>query len=233
MIAENWINWPFAINLLNRCKIVIVHNQNIHVTAKEKGIQSIVVGDLLPEVGKILDSGVLDRHGLVPQEYVIVPWKMMPDEPIVELVTSVRRLPKIKFVMAWFTERLPKQLRCNLPDNLICTGYLQELEFDDLYANAAASVVLTTQEGIQPSAASEAIAFGVPLVLSDFETARSLYRNVPVYVDNDPESIVRGIVEILGTLHEAREELPNLQNTYDFERHTELENLKHILANTP
>ena len=67
-----------------------------------------------------------------------------------------------------------------------------------LYANANAALVLTTREGTQPSGASEAIALGIPLVLSDIKTTRRLYKDSPVYVDNVPESISKGIKFALG-----------------------------------
>ena len=62
-----------------------------------------------------------------------------------------------------------------------------------LFANANAAIVLTTREGTQPSGASEAIALGVPIILSEIRTTKRLYMDAPVFVKNEPESIAAGI----------------------------------------
>lgn len=196
MFMEWWIRWPFAKNLLKKASAVIVHNDDVLAYAERYGIRAMVVRDPLPQCVDSPGTLVVSRSGLSAGDYVIAPWNLASDEPIAEFIQSVRLLPDIKFVMTWYTERLPAELRPDLPDNLVFTGYLEIDEFNDLFRNAGAAISLTTQQGTQPSAAAEAIAFGVPIILSDSETARLLYRDVPVFVENTPQSIADGVSEV-------------------------------------
>ena len=200
MFLEWWFKWPFVKTLMKRAEAVLVHNKEVCEFAKQLGINAMVIRDPLPQKTFGRNTGICDKLKLNPQQYVIVPWNLASDEPMEEFIEAVASLPNIKFAMTWFTERLPDELRSNLPDNLIFTGYLEIDEFNDLFINAGAAISLTTQQGTQPSAAAEAIAFGVPIILSDTETAKMLYKDVPVYVENDPLSIARGVEHIFDNL---------------------------------
>ncbi len=132
--------------------------------------------------------------------------------------------------MTWFTERLPEDLRANLPSNLVFTGYLKSDEFDELFLKAGAAISLTIRSGTQPSAASESIAFGVPVVLSDTETARSLYGGVPVFVHNTPDSIVEGVMEVFNKKDYYTEKVVHFQEKLRRELDEEIERLKAQLS---
>ena len=103
------------------------------------------------------------------------------DEPIAELIQAAKLLPNVKFVMTWFAERLPVDARDGLPQNLVLSGFLENKEFCALFSQAGAALVMTTREGTQPSASSEAIVLEVPLIVSDLQTTRKLYKEMPVY----------------------------------------------------
>lgn len=196
MILRWWLQWPFTKTLLRKASAVIVHNNDIRDFAAQYGIQAIVLRDPLPQSGNITNTGVTERFGLERGKYIIAPWNLQADEPIAEFIAAVRMLPDITFVMTWFFEKLPVSLKANLPANLVFTGYLEIDEFNDLFTGAGGAISLTTQQGIQPSAAAEAIAFSVPIILSDTETARLLYRDVPVFVRNESQSIADGVSEL-------------------------------------
>ncbi len=226
MFLEWWIRWPFARSLLRNAAAILVHNEDVRKYAEKAGIQTMVMRDPLPQAGKAENTGVLKRFGLVAGSYVIVPWNLASDEPIAEFIEAVRQTPNIKYAMTWFTERLPINLRSNLPQNLVFTGYLEVGEFNDLFVNSGAAISLTTQQGTQPSAAAEAIAFGVPIILSDTETARLLYRDVPVYVKNDPQSIAAGVVEILDKYELYKDKVAWFKDTLKRELEEEVDCLK-------
>lgn len=226
MFMEWWIRWPFAKTLLRKATVVLVHNEDVRLHAEKIGVPSIVMRDPLPQVEKADDTGVLNRFGLSSGSYVIVPWNLASDEPIAEFLDAVRKTPNIKFAMTWFTERLPENLRSNLPENLVFTGYLEVNEFNDLFASSGAAISLTTQQGTQPSAAAEAIAFGVPIILSDTETARLLYRDVPVFVENNPESIAAGILNIFADHEQYIDKVAQFKDTLRRELEEEVDRLK-------
>lgn len=230
MILRSWIRWPFAKYLLRKAAAVIVHNENVRIHAQENGVDAIVIRDPLPAGQAGEDLGVLTRFGLEERQYVIVPWNLQPDEPIEEFIEAVRCLPEIKFAMTWYTERMPKSLLARIPGNLVLTGYLETPEFNSLFGHAGAAISLTTQQGIQPSAASEAIAYSVPIVLSDTQTARTLYKDAPVYVRNEAGSIAEGITEILGNRELYRENVVNYGEILKRDLDNELNTLKARIA---
>ncbi len=221
-----WIRWPLAKHFLRKATAVLVHNSQVQKVADGLGIKTIVMRDPLPQVPTISGTGVLDRFELVPHKYVIVPWNLAPDEPIAEFIEAVRQVPDIKFAMTWFTERLPENLRVDLPSNLVFTGYLKIDEFNELFAKSGAAISLTIRSGTQPSAASEAIAFGVPIILSDTETARLLYGDTPAFVENTPKSIVEGVLEVLGRQEYYAEKVDGFRETLRNELEKEIECLK-------
>ena len=226
MILRWWLRWPFAKVLLRNASAVLVHNEDARSYAAQKGIGAMVMRDPLPKDQCIPDTRVTNRFELKDNEYVIVPWNLQPDEPISEFIEAVRLLPNIKFAMTWFTERMPKELMSDLPENLVFTGYLGIDEFNDLFKKSGAAISLTTQRGIQPSAAAEAISFGVPIILSDTETARLLYKDVPVYVRNEPQSIAQGVLEVFQRWDQYVTKVAQFKRILNAEMEDELMNLK-------
>jgi len=226
MFLDWWIRWPFSKSLLRRAAAVLVHNEDVRMYAKDLGVRTMVIRDPLPQAGKTMSTGVLRKFGLTADDYVIVPWNLASDEPIEEFIEAVRLIPNTKFTMTWFTERLPENLRSNLPENLVFTGYLEVEEFNDLFVNAGAAISLTVQQGTQPSAAAEAIAFGVPIVLSDTATARLLYRDIPVFVKNDPQSIAVGIMDVFDKHELYKDKVVRFKGTLQRELEEEVGLLK-------
>jgi len=226
MFMAQWIHWPLARTFLKRATTVLVHNDEMQIEAKKFGIKTIVIRDPLPQVTDIADTDLLQRFNLKSGAYIIVPWNFASDEPIAEFIDAVKLVPKIKFVMTWFTERLPESLREHLPGNIIFTGYLKIGEFNELFAKSGAAITLTTRPGTQPSAASEAIAFGVPLVISDTDIARLLYREMPIYVENTPQSIAQGVSELFVKHKYYKEKAIDFHNLYRDELEKEITHLK-------
>jgi len=226
MLLDWWIHWPFAKSWLKKATAVLVHNQDVCDYANRYGINAMVVRDPLPQISHSRATGVVKKFDLDLCEYVIVPWNLASDEPIAEFIEAVRMLPHIKFAMTWFTERLPEELGRNLPENLIFTGYLDIDEFNDLFVNAGSAISLTMQKGTQPSAAAEAIAFGVPIILTESETARLLYKDVPVYVENNPSSIANGITEVFAQLSKYTDKVVAFKSSFERELEEEVDMLK-------
>lgn len=203
MIYSRWLNWPFAKQLLRSADALLVHNEDVEEYAKGFHINAITLRDPLPRLTSTVDTSLNSRYDFTRQPYIIVPWSFSPDEPIDELIQAAASMPEINFVMTWFAERLPQEVRNSLPSNLVLTGYLDDTDFNAIFSQATAALVLTTREGTQPSAASEAIVLGVPLIVSDLKTTRRLYQDMPVYIKNTAEGISTGV----RTAFEQREKL--------------------------
>ncbi len=190
---DHWIHWPLAKFLLRKSEIVVVHNTDVQAHSDTLNIPSVILRDPLPVMDIPDNISAIGSLDLQKDTYTIIPCSMAPDEPLEELFAAIRELPESKFVFTWFEDRVPANLKDNATPNVVFTGFLDEPEFNALYANADAAIVLTTREGTQPSGASEAISLGIPLVISSISTTRRLYGDKPIFVDNTVPSIVAGV----------------------------------------
>ncbi len=221
MIQGFWGKWPLVNRMLAAPTSVLVHNEQVLDSARQLGIHAVVVRDPLPEVSNV-DNNSVEKWGLEKGEYVLVPWGFASDEPLEELAEAARLTPHVKYVTTWFVERLSASLKNKMPENILFTGFVETDDFNCLFAHAGAVLSLTTREGTQPSAASEAVAFEVPLVLSDLDTTRKLYKDAPVFVDNTPVSIANGIEKSLKSKVILRNKMAKLKLTMNEELNSEL-----------
>lgn len=231
MIDGPWIKAPFAVKGLQAASAVVVHNEDIRDKALALGLSKTVVAlDPLPQVSNVPPTELLDRLGLAPGGYVIVPWNFAFDEPIAELAAAANRMSGTTFVATWFKERLSSELLNAMPANVIFSGYLDVPDFNALFANAGVAISLTVREGTQPSAASEAIAFGIPLVLSNLQTAKRLYGDHVIRVENEPEAIAAGIQEALTRREFWRQRIVDLRTQLSRRTEQDMEVLKGAFA---
>lgn len=230
MIYSRWLNWPLAKTLLRRANITLVHNRDVEVYARRFELETITLRDPLPVLESPAQTDLLERIGIGEKPYIIVPWSFAPDEPINELVQAATELPGIIFVMTWFAEKLPPETRNRLPPNLLLSGYLNDEDFNTLFARSSAALVLTTREGTQPSAASEAIVLGIPLIVSDLNTTRDLYGDMPIYTKNTCEGIRDASQEIIDNPEPYLAKITEFRNSFSARLEREIKGVKHTLG---
>jgi len=231
MVCSSWGKWPFTRDCLAHAAAVLVHNVDVYDLAKLSAINCVVMRDPLPQIRiGVPKSRVRAKLDLAKRRYIIIPWSFAPDEPVAEMFEAARSCPDVAFVMTWFPERLPAQLKSATPPNLNMTGFLPVEDFNDLFAHAAASLVLTTREGTQPSAASESMVLNVPLIVSDMETAHKLYGDAPVYVANTAEGIASGVRTAIAQRPELQQRMRVFLQQYKAELDREIDLVKRRLA---
>lgn len=227
---SHWLRWPLAAWLIRRSKLVIVHNADVQTMAEQdENIPSIVLRDPMPNIE--VDPAIQEVAGIRIQEeeYMICPCSFDVDEPLDELFDAVRENPDIRMAATWYYERLPQEVRERAPDNMIFTGFLPEEEFNALYANATAAVVLTTREGTQPSGATEAISMNVPLIVSDIKTTRRLYDGYAIFVDNKPTQIGMGMRTALNENDAYRQKMLELKLRFQREINAQMDSVRNLL----
>lgn len=230
MISSKWLDWPFTKRLLHSADAMLVHNEDVAAYAEQVGFNPITLRDPLPDLHSSDDPALLTKHGLQHGTYIIVPWSFASDEPIEELFEAARDMPETLFVMTWFAEKMSSELRHVLPANLVLTGYLDSNAFNTIFSQAGAALVLTTREGTQPSAASESIALGVPLIISDLNTTRKLYKDVPIYIENSPEGIKDGVITALQERTQRVAALQSFGRDYAENLGAEISSVKRLLG---
>ena len=226
MIQGEWINWPFARIFLSKT-IVLVHNKFILAEATKKlNFEPLVLRDGFETINAEYSLEILDKFGLQPGSYVIMPWGLASDEPLLEALSAARQMPEKRFVITWHLERIPSAVRANMPDNVVLTGYLDNSDFTAIFANAGVALVLTKREGTQLSGMAEAISFKVPAVISNLQTTKGLYGNAACYVDNEAFSIARGIKEAFQRCDELKANMVLLQEQTEVEIERQLQILR-------
>ncbi|MEN8445896.1 MAG: glycosyltransferase [Cyanobacteria bacterium J06555_13] len=210
-----WIALPGMVTLLNGCSLVLVHSEQVEQQAKDLGINQDLVC-LLEDPPSVIEpaSGAIAPQEPIPYRH---PWALCPcsfnrDEPIGELIAAAALAPEITFVITGKPSRA-KGIHdlSNLPKNVVLSGFLPLDRFDELLLSADVVLGLTKLDGIQLSAAVEAIGAGTPMVLSNTTLLKKLFYKGAIYVDsNAPESISQGVQQAISghsTLTQAVVEL--------------------------
>ena len=207
-----WKLSPGLITLLNRCNLVLVHNNWI----KD---QAIKIGVKYEHLYILEDAVAIVSHEISPTQNVFTkPWILTPcsfnrDEPIDKILAAARLVPEITFVLTGNANRAQGiHDLIQKPPNVHLAGFLPKAEFDSLLCTTDAVLGLTTLEGIQLSVANEAVGAGKPMVISNTNLLKTLFYQGAVYVDAiDPKSIAQGCQEALSRKDELTKEVIKLK----------------------
>jgi glycosyltransferase involved in cell wall biosynthesis len=186
-----WNAVPFTSWLLNRASLVLVHNPDVVAAARQLGVRDgkvDVLGDSVPK----LPAEDVDAEQQ-PRPTFVMPCSFHADEPIEAVLQAAQQLQSATFVITGNHVRLKNRaLLARASENVVFSGFLPLREFDRLLLRASAVLCLTTQDGIQLSAVSEAIGAGRPMIISDTKLLRSLFGPAGIFVDNSVASILQG-----------------------------------------
>ncbi|MCL1469337.1 hypothetical protein [Argonema antarcticum] len=207
-----WINLPGAVDLLNRCDLVILHNDCVKQQATAAG----VIGKclyVLEDRPAMLDCGIIEDRSAFPHPWVLFPCSFHADEPIEVVLAAARLVPDITFVLTGDTIRA-KGIHnlTNIPPNVKLPGFLPTVEFDMLLCTTDAVLGLTTLEDVQVCTANEAVGSAKPLILSETKLLKKLFYKGAVYVKSDnPQSIAQGCQEAISRKAELIEQIVDLK----------------------
>lgn len=199
MLRPPWSQWPGASAVLNRCDLVLVHNEAMVDAARAMGVRRELIQVLEDAPAMLVPQKKMASN--LPSQWVLFPASFSADEPIAELLLAAEMAKEITFVITGNVNRARGRFDLStLPPNVQLTGYLPVEEFDCLLLAADAVLALTRYEGIQLSVCNEAIGATKPMILSDTVILRKLFGEVAVMVDSSsPESIAQGCREALSS----------------------------------
>jgi hypothetical protein len=203
MFRPPWSRVPFGISLLSKCDLVLVHNDEILITATKLGVSPNKMAVMEDPPATIAPTTIVSAEEASPPTF-LVPASFSPDEPIQELVAAASGCPNASFLITGHLHRLnDSSLVASAPPNVRFVGFLPLGEFDSLLAGCDAVVAFTRNEDVQLSACGEAVGAGKPMLISDTHTLRSLFPLGSVFVDSsDPDSIRAGIHRMVENLPE-------------------------------
>lgn len=179
--------------LLKRACLTIVTNAELAERVRHAQGRPFVLPDSLPVVPPDLPAA--------PRQppYVVVVCTFAPDEPLSEIFAAARALPKVEFKVTGNARRCPPALLGSKPANVELTGFLDEHSYWALLAASQAVLDLTSMPDCLVCGAYEALALGVPMILTDNPAGRRLFAQVAVFTDTTPTGIAAAIEASLGT----------------------------------
>lgn len=220
LIDRRW-SWsiPVLVWTLRLSVVSIVTLESLGHRLRRRSLNVLVLPDPLPSVPAPSE----DRAEGVKDAEVVAICGWGRDEPIDVLVQAARGQ---KWQLA-ITGDAPKSLK--LPRNARLTGFLPDAQYDQLLANAACIVVLTTRDETLLSGAWEALAHRRPLVLSATRALRETFGTRVNYVEPTPESIRAGIATTVADFEEAGEAVASLAEDFERQSKVALETLRSAL----
>ncbi|MBA3325468.1 MAG: hypothetical protein H0T41_09500 [Rhodobacteraceae bacterium] len=201
-----WSRVPGMVRALNRCDVVLVHNEESRPQAEALGVIPAKLRVLedppptldlpdparppAPEANAGADAGA--------GPYVLTPCSFADDEPIPVLLAAARLVPEARFLVTGSRRKAAGLgfLR-DVPGNVTFTDYLPIPEFERLLGGAAAVLGLTDAEGVQLSVANEALGAHRALVLSDTRILRAMFGAAALFAANTPEDLAARLREAL------------------------------------
>jgi glycosyltransferase involved in cell wall biosynthesis len=119
------------------------------------------------------ERGLVDRHGLTPQRYIVQVSRLVPEKRQLDLIAAFKAaaLPGWKLVLIGgaqgsqrYADLVAKQYEGS--DSIVCTGFLSPPEVQQLLSHAGIFVLPSSHEGL-PIALLEAMKMGIPVVASN------------------------------------------------------------------
>jgi glycosyltransferase involved in cell wall biosynthesis len=174
---------------LRHSDLVIVTNEGFRArVARQTSSPVLILPDKVPDLGA--PSGRYAVEGAFNVLYICT---YSQDEPWREVLKAAPQLPAD--VRVYVSGRSPLAPG-DVPAGVVPTGYLPRQDYQNLLATVDAVMVLTTAEENLVCGGYEAVAAGKPVLLSDTQALRALFRKGSVFTRNDAASIARSIREL-------------------------------------
>ena len=197
--------------ILRRADITIVTNAGLADLVSAAGGTPFVLPDPIP----LPEQARSEPQDVVPSDpSVMVIATGAPDEPIEDIANAAQRLPDVRFHVTGKSVAIRNALVSDLPENMELTGFVDEATYWSLLRNSDLVLDLTKMDDCLVCGAYEAVAVGTPMVLTDNRASRELFGHVACLVQNEAESIARGISQSLEQLGSLRARMPEYRAEY-------------------
>jgi len=194
--SAKWSWVPGAIWAVNRCDVILLHNQEAVPQAEALGVRMDKTVLLEDPPATRMAAGASAAVDADRPPYVLAPCSFNPDEPIRLLLDAARLAPEIPVLITGSRRRAELMgFTEDVPANVTFTDYLPLDAFERLLFGASVVFGLTDVEGIQLSVANEALGADKALVLSDTAILRAMFGEAAVMARNTPEALAAGLRE--------------------------------------
>ncbi len=187
-----WLFMRFHYYSLKHADLTIVTNDYLADLVRRAGGKAAILPDKLPE----LSTPSTDYHKENTRLLLISSFGS--DEPIREVIEAFSMLDRKNcelFVTGNFKKRI-SEIPSHLPPRLHLTGFIPDSQYIKLLTSSDIILVLTKADYCMLCGCYEAVAVEKPLITSDKLVLRE-YFSQAVFVENNSESICRGITKVL------------------------------------
>lgn len=151
---------------------LIVTNSVLKNKLGEFATKTVILPDMLPSIGQSPESPLLKS---LTRPVVTLIASFASDEPIGEFLEAVKHLPVPLTCLVTGRRRKAGRVLSYESDKIIFTDFLSHEDYDALIEHSDILVDLTTRDDCLVCGAYEAVAVGVPVLLSDTPVNRHLF----------------------------------------------------------
>lgn len=196
--------------VLRRADRVIVTNESLADIVRKSGGVPVVLPDPVPEVP------VRTRRPNGDEFRVVVVSTYAADEPLAEIIEAARIVgTSMRFFVTGNRALLPSDLAVRVPDNMTLTGFLSDSEYWELLASSSVILDLTKMPNCLVCGAYEALAVGVPAILSDNLASVETFGGFAEFTRNEGESIAEALVRVRARHAAIAESLGSARAKYE------------------
>ena len=201
--------------LVRRCDLVIVSNEELSKRVVAMGGKCICAPDPIPQI--TLSNEAQPVTGRSDGRFsVLCVCSWAADEPIIDILHAARIVEAMQPGIVLSITGRPQLDRCgwleDVPRNAELTGYLSDADFEQRLFAASAVMDLTTRPDCMVCGAYEAVAAGVPMILSDNGPTMHYFRKGAVFTDNSADSIARALRDCSARHEQLRREVEELKS---------------------
>ncbi len=170
-VARLILKWGEGVSLRFSDRIIFVNKFQREKFGKRILEKSLYIPNGIKQVTRTRGHSFLDKHGIVPGDYVLSVGRITPEKGFEYLIEAVDSLPQVKqVVIAGASDHDSRYLgylkKLDLNHKVVFTGFTSGEDLRQLYSHAQLYVLPSVNEGF-PLVMLEAMGYGLPLLLSD------------------------------------------------------------------
>jgi glycosyltransferase involved in cell wall biosynthesis len=188
--------------------LTIVTNEYLENLVKKWGGKGYVLQDKIPDLNP---QKKVRLEGEINIVYIS---SFGEDEPIKEVIEAAKMIKPewIIFITGNYKGIKNTDFLSEVPNNIKLTGFLDEIDYQNLLFSSDLVIVLTKQEYTLTCGAYEAVALKKPLIISDTRTLRNYFNKGVVYTKNDFRSIAMSVKYAIANKRQLSSEIHVLKD---------------------
>ena len=217
-----------VLKMLHRyANITIVTNEPLSEIVIDNGGFPLILPDAIPDFNQ-LNRGQVFSTG----EQFIVTFinTFSSDEPYQEIFDASKNLPNnILIYTTGNVEKVGGIRQFDCAESVVFKGYIPDDEYLNLLSRSHCIIDLTTRDNCLVCGAYEALALGIPMVLSDSVVTRQLFNKGVAYAKADAISIREAILDIMENHAKYQKQLLILRDEFQVEWDLSIKKLRKLI----